>query len=138
MSFMHPYEMQLATLWLFFHGTSTILLWTLCSFDSPRKSHRLWLGLFNVNNFCTSYAVSSMVAGHFFQSLLSVLLYGGRKRLFSLINDLPTVFEVVSERKPVKEKPSADSGSKPRLSTKVRLVKAELQFPLFHPIPLII
>ncbi|CAL5335153.1 unnamed protein product [Camellia sinensis] len=34
------------------------------------------------------------------------------KRLFSMINDLPTVFEVVTERKPVKDKPSADSGSK--------------------------
>nr|GMC90105.1 PHD finger protein ALFIN-LIKE 1-like isoform X1 [Ipomoea batatas] len=42
-----------------------------------------------------------------------------RKRLFSLINDLPTVFEVVTERKPVKDKPSADSGSRSRGSTKV-------------------
>nr|GMC79115.1 myb family transcription factor PHL7-like [Ipomoea batatas] len=41
-----------------------------------------------------------------------------RKRLFSLINDLPTVFEVVTERKPVKDKPSADSGSRSRGSTK--------------------
>ncbi|KAF3776361.1 PHD finger protein ALFIN-LIKE 2 [Nymphaea thermarum] len=43
---------------------------------------------------------------------------GTRKRLFSMINDLPTVFEVVSERKPAKEKLAADSGSKPRPSTK--------------------
>lgn len=41
-----------------------------------------------------------------------------RKRLFSMINDLPTVFEVVTERKPVKDKPTADSGSKSRGSTK--------------------
>ncbi|KAF4401475.1 hypothetical protein G4B88_001669 [Cannabis sativa] len=41
-----------------------------------------------------------------------------RKRLFSMINDLPTVFEVVTERKPIKEKPSIDSGSKSRGSTK--------------------
>ncbi|KAL5574566.1 hypothetical protein UlMin_016265 [Ulmus minor] len=40
-----------------------------------------------------------------------------RKRLFSLINDLPTVFEVVTERKPVKDKPM-DSGSKSQGSTK--------------------
>ncbi|MCI13600.1 PHD finger protein ALFIN1-LIKE 1-like, partial [Trifolium medium] len=41
------------------------------------------------------------------------------KRLFSLINDLPTVFELVSDRKPVKDnKPAADSGSKSRGSTK--------------------
>lgn len=46
-----------------------------------------------------------------------------RKRLFSLINDLPTVFEVVTERKPVKDKPSVDSGSKSRGSTKVRSIK---------------
>lgn len=36
-----------------------------------------------------------------------------------MINELPTVFEVVTERKPVKDKPNADSGSKSRGSTKV-------------------
>lgn len=41
-----------------------------------------------------------------------------RKRLHSLINDLPTVFEVAAERKPIKDKPSADSGSKSRGSIK--------------------
>ncbi|KAF3667493.1 PHD finger protein ALFIN-LIKE 2 [Capsicum annuum] len=41
-----------------------------------------------------------------------------RKHLYSLINDLPTVFEVVAERKPIKDKLSADSGSKPRGSIK--------------------
>ena len=50
--------------------------------------------------------------------MVPLILYG-RKRLFSLINDLPTVFEVVTERKPVKDKPTADSGSKSRGSTKV-------------------
>lgn len=48
-----------------------------------------------------------------------------RKRLFSLINDLPTVFEIVTERKPVKEKPSGDSGSKSRGSTKVRWIRVK-------------
>lgn len=43
-----------------------------------------------------------------------------RKRLFSMINDLPTLFEVASGRKAVKDKPSMDSGSKSRNSTKVR------------------
>ena len=43
-----------------------------------------------------------------------------RKRIFSMINELPTVFEVVTEKKPVKDKPSVDSSSKPRGSTKVR------------------
>ncbi|KAG6769593.1 hypothetical protein POTOM_025243 [Populus tomentosa] len=67
----------------------------------------------------------SLVAVHSDSWLLSVAFYLGarlnrneRKRLFSLINDLPTVFEVVTERKPVKEKPSVDSGSKSRGSIK--------------------
>ncbi|KAL7214768.1 hypothetical protein ACSBR1_027035 [Camellia fascicularis] len=41
-----------------------------------------------------------------------------RKRLFSLINDLSTTFEVVKEMKPVKDKRSMDSGSKSKISTK--------------------
>ncbi|KAI8540105.1 hypothetical protein RHMOL_Rhmol09G0236300 [Rhododendron molle] len=67
----------------------------------------------------------SLVAVHTDSWLLSVAFYFGarlnrneRKRLFSLINDLPTVFEVVTERKPVKDKPSMDSSSKSRITTK--------------------
>ncbi|KAF2288527.1 hypothetical protein GH714_008198 [Hevea brasiliensis] len=67
----------------------------------------------------------SLVAVHSDSWLISVAFYFGarldrneRKRLFNLINDLPTVFEVVTGRKPVKEKPSADSGSKSRGSVK--------------------
>ncbi|XP_078446811.1 PHD finger protein ALFIN-LIKE 2-like [Wolffia australiana] len=67
----------------------------------------------------------SLVAVHSDSWLLSVSFYLGarfnrneRKRLFSMINDLPTVFEVVSERKQVKEKSSVDSGSKSRHSSK--------------------
>ncbi|CAL0328286.1 unnamed protein product [Lupinus luteus] len=67
----------------------------------------------------------SLVAVHSDSWLLSVAFYLGarlnrneRKRLFSLINDLPTVFEVVTDRKPIKEKPTVDSGSKSRGSTK--------------------
>ncbi|KAJ8533071.1 hypothetical protein K7X08_015960 [Anisodus acutangulus] len=63
----------------------------------------------------------SLVAVHGDCWLLSVSFYFGarlnrneRKRLFSLINDVPTVFEVVTERKPVKDKPSADNGSRSR------------------------
>lgn len=54
-----------------------------------------------------------------------------RKRLYSLINDLPTLFEVVTGRISVKDnKPGADGGSKSWNSTKVhcstlfRLMKA--------------
>ncbi|KAJ9693943.1 hypothetical protein PVL29_009765 [Vitis rotundifolia] len=67
----------------------------------------------------------SLVAVHSDSWLLSAAFYLGarlnrneRKRLFSMINDLPTVFEVVTERKPIKDKPSVDSGSKSRVSTK--------------------
>lgn len=43
---------------------------------------------------------------------------------------MPTVFEVVSERKPIKDKPTAaESGSKPKASTKVRLLlKKKINF----------
>ncbi|KAL5166616.1 PHD finger protein ALFIN-LIKE 1 [Glycine soja] len=54
------------------------------------------------------------------QSTAPVIIYyfDSMKRLFSLINDLPSVFEVVTDRKPVKDKPTADSGSKSRGSAK--------------------
>ncbi|GLT78941.1 hypothetical protein SLA2020_504580 [Shorea laevis] len=67
----------------------------------------------------------SLVAVHSDCWLLSVAFYFGarlnrndRKRLFSMINDLPTVFEVVPGRKPVKDKPLVESGSKARNSVK--------------------
>ncbi|KAJ8764154.1 hypothetical protein K2173_005067 [Erythroxylum novogranatense] len=67
----------------------------------------------------------SLVAVHSDCWLLSVAFYFGtrlnrndRKRLFSFINDLPTLFEVVTGRKPIKDKPSVDSGSKSRNSIK--------------------
>ncbi|GLT92962.1 hypothetical protein SLE2022_107710 [Rubroshorea leprosula] len=67
----------------------------------------------------------SLVAVHSDCWLLSVAFYFGarlnrndRKRLFSMINDLPTVFEVVTGRKPVKDKPPVESGSKARNSAK--------------------
>ncbi|KAK4761998.1 hypothetical protein SAY87_029882 [Trapa incisa] len=67
----------------------------------------------------------SLVAVHSDCWLLSVAFYFGarlnaneRKRLFSHINEMPTLFEVVSERKPNKDKSNMDSGSKSRNSTK--------------------
>ncbi|KAL5975041.1 hypothetical protein ACLOJK_031717 [Asimina triloba] len=42
-----------------------------------------------------------------------------------MINDLPTVYEVVTQRKQVKNKSSADSGSKSRVSTK-NMVKTKM------------
>ncbi|MBA0813937.1 hypothetical protein Gohar_027752, partial [Gossypium harknessii] len=70
----------------------------------------------------------SLVAVHSDCWLLSVAFYFGarlnrneRKRLFSMMNDLPTVFEVVTGQKPVKDKPTVESGSKSRNSTKVNI-----------------
>lgn len=67
----------------------------------------------------------SLVAVHSDCWLNSVAFYFGarlnrneRKRLFSLMNDLPTVFEVVTGRKPMKDKSTIDSGSKSRNSLK--------------------
>lgn len=43
-----------------------------------------------------------------------------RKRLFTMINELPTVFDVVTGKKPVKEKPAVNSsGTKAKSATKV-------------------
>jgi len=49
-----------------------------------------------------------------------------------MMNELPTVFEVVTDKKPAKEKPSVDSGSKSRGSTKVRgLTSAKIDISTF-------
>lgn len=53
--------------------------------------------------------------------MIPLILYG-RKRLFSMINEHPTIFEIVTEKKPIKDKPTVDSGSKSRGSTKVSVV----------------
>lgn len=49
----------------------------------------------------------------------NLCIWFNRKRLFSLINELPTVYEVVTGRKPLKDKPGVDSGSKSK-SNKVK------------------
>ncbi|KAL8154265.1 hypothetical protein V2J09_012025 [Rumex salicifolius] len=80
------------------------------NFARDGMNRRDWLSLVSVHGDCW---------------LLSVAFYFGarlnrneRKRLFSMINELPTVFEVITERKPMKDKPSVDSGSKSRGSAK--------------------
>ncbi|CAA0843003.1 PHD finger protein ALFIN-LIKE 2 [Striga hermonthica] len=62
----------------------------------------------------------SLIAVHSDCWLLFVAFYLGARlnRNESMMNELPTVFEVVTERKPVKDKPNTDSGSKSRNSTK--------------------
>lgn len=78
----------------------------------------------------------SLVAVHSDAWLLAVAFYHGarfnrneRKRLFSMINDLPTVFEVVTDRKQTKEKTNSDnSGSKSKPSGK-RVGDSQLKSP---------
>jgi hypothetical protein len=84
--------------------------------------------IFNGLN-CFRFSLNYIETGLWLLFLLMIPLIYGRKRLFSLINDLPTVFEVVTERKPIKDKPTVDSGSKSRGSTKVSVIllcKSEL------------
>ncbi|KAI3997497.1 hypothetical protein MKX01_008104 [Papaver californicum] len=89
----------------------------------------------------------SLVAVHSDAWLLAVAFYFGarfgfekndRKRLFSMINDLPTIFEIVSGavKKPVKEKTAMSnlSSTKPKPSPKVQRV-AEPQPKFTKPLP---
>ncbi|KAG7025880.1 PHD finger protein ALFIN-LIKE 5 [Cucurbita argyrosperma subsp. argyrosperma] len=73
----------------------------------------------------------ALVAVHSDSWLLSVAYYFGarfgfdkadRRRLFNMINDLPTVFEVVTgvAKKPVKEKSSSANGSRSKSNFKTR------------------
>jgi hypothetical protein len=70
----------------------------------------------------------SLVAVHSDAWLLAVAFYYGarfdkneRKRLFNMINELPTVFDVVTGKKPVKEKPVVNNtaGNKTKATGKV-------------------
>ncbi|KAG4401752.1 hypothetical protein GLYMA_02G058300v4 [Glycine max] len=69
----------------------------------------------------------SLVAVHSDSWLLSLAFYLGirlnhneRKRLFGLINILPTIFQVVTDNKPIKDNPTMDSGSKFRGNTELK------------------
>jgi hypothetical protein len=73
----------------------------------------------------------SLVAVHSDAWLLAVAFYYGarfdkieRKRLFNMINELPTVFDIVTGKKLVKDKPAVNnnSGSKAKSTTKVQQV----------------
>lgn len=73
--------------------------------------------------------------------MVSLILYD-RKRLFGLINILPTIFQVVTDNKPIKGNPTMDSGSKFRGSTEVSvflyLVILDSSMLKFHRIKVII
>ncbi|KAK4781146.1 hypothetical protein SAY87_017252 [Trapa incisa] len=82
----------------------------------------------------------SLVAVHSDAWLLSVAFYFGarvgfhktdRKRLFNMISDLPTVFDVVTgtAKKHSKEKPSNHSSSKSKSDSKVRAPEPQAKYP---------
>ncbi|RDX79876.1 PHD finger protein ALFIN-LIKE 1, partial [Mucuna pruriens] len=80
------------------------------NFAKKDKTRREWLSLVAV------FSDSWLFSVAFFHGIR--LNRSERKRLFGLINDRPTVFEVVTDRKPIKDKPTVDSGSKTRGITK--------------------
>lgn len=65
---------------------------------------------------------------------LTVLSYGHsclliyRERLFNLINDQPSVHEVVTGKRLSKDKPGADSGPKSKTGTKVSIQDVHIYF----------
>ncbi|XP_054780375.1 PHD finger protein ALFIN-LIKE 3-like isoform X2 [Prosopis cineraria] len=86
----------------------------------------------------------SLVAVHSDTWLLSVAFYFGarfgfdradRKRLFNMINDMPTIFEVVTgaAKKEVKEKSSNQSGSKSKSGSKRSLESQGRQSKALQP-----
>uniref|UniRef100_M4CB14 PHD finger protein ALFIN-LIKE n=1 Tax=Brassica campestris TaxID=3711 RepID=M4CB14_BRACM len=85
-----------------------------------------WLSLVAVHSYiyCGLTHVYGRLDCCYFSSFLHLW-----KRLFSLINDLPTLFDVVTGRKPIKDnKPSSDSGSKSRNGTK-RSIEGQTKSP---------
>nr|GMD52961.1 PHD finger protein ALFIN-LIKE 2-like [Ipomoea batatas] len=67
----------------------------------------------------------SLVAMHTDSWLLAVAFYFGaqlnrneRNRLFSMINELPTIYEIASERKPSRERPIVNVGNKSMTNAK--------------------
>nr|GMD59113.1 putative FBD-associated F-box protein At5g56700 [Ipomoea batatas] len=71
----------------------------------------------------------SLVAMHTDSWLLAVAFYFGaqlnrneRNRLFSMINELPTIYEIASERKPSRERPIVNVGNKSMTNAKLAVV----------------
>lgn len=81
------------------------------NFARDGMGRREWLSLVAVHSDSWLYAVSFYFCARFNKQ--------DRKRLFSLINDLPTIYEVVTGKKSVKDKGSVDNGAnKSKSSTK--------------------
>ncbi|KAJ7561116.1 hypothetical protein O6H91_03G034600 [Diphasiastrum complanatum] len=74
----------------------------------------------------------SLVAVHSDAWLFAVAFYYGarfdkneREHLFNMMNDLPTLFDIVTGRKLVKEKASANSGNKTKSTVKVNAAEVQ-------------
>lgn len=73
------------------------------NFARDGMEHRDWVSLIAVHSDSWLYAVAFYYCARFNKQ--------ERKRLFGMINELPTVYEVVSERKFVKEKSMVTNGN---------------------------
>ncbi|KAH7432662.1 hypothetical protein KP509_07G032800 [Ceratopteris richardii] len=73
------------------------------NFARDGMEHRDWVSLIAVHSDSWLYAVAFFYCARFNKQ--------ERKRLFGMINELPTVYEVVSGRKSIKEKPIATNGA---------------------------
>eukprot|EP00250_Pteridium_aquilinum_P015842 c22794_g1_i1 orf=693-1421(-) len=91
------------------------------NFPRDGLERRDWLSLVAVHSDVWLLAVSSFYAARFDKN--------ERKRLFNMINELPTVLEVISGRKPVKEKSAVSNGNKPKPSGKTGKVSKPAAAP---------
>ncbi|MCO5573708.1 hypothetical protein L7F22_027482 [Adiantum nelumboides] len=92
------------------------------NFPRDGLDRRDWLSLVAVHSDVWLLAVASFYAARFDKN--------ERKRLFSMINELPTVLEVLSGRKQVKEKPLASNGNKVKSSGKLGKVSKSASAPI--------
>lgn len=96
------------------------------NFPRDGLERREWLSLVAVHSDVWILAVASFYAARFDKN--------DRKRLFSMINELPTILEVVSGSKQPKEKLAASNGNKTKASVKPgKASKHPAPVPAFAP-----
>lgn len=91
------------------------------NFSRDGLDRRDWLSLVAVHSDVWLLAVSSFYAARFDKN--------ERKRLFNMMNDLPTTLELVSGRKQVKEKSALSNGNKTKSSGKMGKVSKHAPAP---------
>lgn len=92
------------------------------NFARDGMEHRDWVSLIAVHSDSWLYAVAFYYCARFNKQ--------ERKRLFGMINELPTVYEVVSGRKSIKEKPTITNGTSKAKSGMIKKEKPAKQAPL--------